>query len=285
MFFSFHNAAVTISKPDTYDKPKRSGHLMVFFRSFRLPALFDESSFNANIQQIPPMRGGEQTQVGRPPYSRQIDWASRYPNEVLLHGKTNRKIIAFTFDDGPDDTWTPQILTVLARFGVKATFFLIGMRVRSYPQIVQRIIRSQHVIGNHTWDHPKLTDLPADQVRKQIQQTEQEILRVAGVRPRFFRPPYGALNPTIIETAISLKNKIILWNIDSLDWSGVSTNTLVNSVLAQIKPGAIVLFHSAFGKEGLSNTVQALPRLIRALRQEGYSIQTLPKLLGISAYK
>ncbi|MFD0868478.1 polysaccharide deacetylase family protein [Paenibacillus residui] len=229
--------------------------------------------------------GGPESAQERPPQPQLIDWSALYPNEVILHGPAVKKI-ALTYDDGPDETWTPQVLDVLRDHKVKAAFFCVGWRIQKYPDSLKRIVREGHVVGNHSWNHPDLSKLPVNEVRNEILRTESEINRLTGRKTALLRPPYGALSDPLIKTAMALKYKIILWNVDSLDWSGLTAEQVATNILSHARPGAIILQHSAIGTGGnLQNTVNALPYTIETLRKQGYSFASLPELLGIPAYK
>lgn len=252
------------------------------------PALYYNDALNRakrELRQLPPHKHGPERVEERHPHTRHIDWASIFRGEVILHGPA-RKEVALTFDDGPDDVWTPRILDVLSRHGVKATFMCVGQRIQRNPQVFQRIVGEGHVVGNHSWDHPNLTKISIEEVRTEVHQTENEMERLAGVRPNFFRPPYGALNADVIREIMSLHYKIILWNVDSLDWAGLTAHQVTANILAHVGPGSIVLQHSAGGAgESLEDTVAALPGIIRTLRQEGYRFRTVSELLRTPAYK
>ncbi|WP_175552241.1 polysaccharide deacetylase family protein [Seinonella peptonophila] len=217
----------------------------------------------------------------RTPQIQQIDWHKRYPSEVILKGPSSVRSVALTFDDGPDQTWTPQIANILGKFKVQATFFVLGSQVKANPSILRHLDQQGHEIGNHTWDHPLLTKISTAEVKRQIQQTDQIIHQVIGKQTRLFRPPYGALSNSIIHTVKQLNHKIILWNVDSLDWKGVSTNTMVQNVLSHTSPGSILLFHSAYGRSGLGNTVAALPQIIQRLRSNNFSFRTVSSLINL----
>jgi peptidoglycan/xylan/chitin deacetylase (PgdA/CDA1 family) len=238
------------------------------------------------IRQLAPLQHGPERAEERPPHTQHVDWASMFPNEVILHGPTNRKVVSLTFDDGPDDVWTPQVLDVLKRFNVKGTFMCVGRRIQQNPEVLRRIIREGHVVGNHTWSHPNLTKIPLNEVRNQIESTSNEIHRLAGVRPVLFRPPYGALNLDVIREIMSLGDKIIYWDVDSLDWAGLTARQVSINILAHVGPGSIILQHSAGGRgESLLDTVRSLPYTIQTLHREGYHFATVPQLLNIKPFR
>jgi peptidoglycan/xylan/chitin deacetylase (PgdA/CDA1 family) len=233
------------------------------------------------VRQFPtgPERPGQ-----RPPYLHLVDLATMFPNDIFRHGPENQRRVALTFDDGPDDVWTPQIQEILDRYNVKATFFCVGMMVRRFPRVVRSLVEQGHVVGNHTWDHPHLPRLQPSQVRDEVRRTQDEIIRAAGVRTRLFRPPYGQLDVDVVHEVIGMDYKIILWNVDSLCWAGLDGPQIATNVLMHMQPGAIVLMHSA-GGVSRAPTVQALPYIIDITLAAGYTFTTIPQLLNISPYE
>src|SRR5205823_14009048 len=127
---------------------------------------------------------------------------------------------------------------------IKATFFLIGENAAEYPQIVQRAVREGHEIGNHSWSHPRLSKLSDDAVRQQLRRTEEAIKSAAGIRPTLMRPPYGELS-TRQKRWINQEfgYRIILWDVDPLDWKNPGSTTVSNRILKETRPGSIILSH------------------------------------------
>ncbi|WML32585.1 polysaccharide deacetylase family protein [Clostridium sp. OS1-26] len=206
----------------------------------------------------------------------------------VFYSSSNRSIkqVALTFDDGPDIYYTPQILEILKKYNVKATFFIVGLRAQAHPEMVRRIVSEGHSIGNHTWDHPNLPKLPTDKVREEVQKTEQLLYSITGFNTAMFRPPYGSANAQVIDEVTSLGYKIIDWSVDTRDWAKTPTPQIMNYVSKEVYPGGIILQHCAGGKsEDLSNTVKALPQIISSLRSQGYSFVMVQDLLDISASK
>lgn len=156
---------------------------------------------------LEPHIGGPERPEEHATHIEHLDWASKYPTEVILHGPLRKEAAAPTFDDGPDDQWTPKVLGVLARFHVKATFFVVGSRCDRFPDMLRRIAREGHTIGNHSWNHPNMAKLSPEDIRAQIQRTDDVIRRVTGATPVLFRPPYGALSDTVVAGAIQAKKK------------------------------------------------------------------------------
>ncbi|SDZ78145.1 polysaccharide deacetylase family sporulation protein PdaB [Thalassobacillus cyri] len=198
--------------------------------------------------------------------------------EMVYMGEDDKKQIALTFDDGPEDTYTPQILKVLREKGVKATFFVMGQRVRENPAQLQKIQREGHAIGNHTWDHPHLSELTKEEMQENIQNTNAVIEEVTGVKTDLFRPPFGEIKEWQLELLNKEGYESIMWTADSKDWMGISAEEIVERVKKDASPGVIVLQHN-YHVKGNFETVEALPQIIDELRAEGYEFVTVPELL------
>jgi peptidoglycan/xylan/chitin deacetylase (PgdA/CDA1 family) len=236
-------------------------------------------------QPAEPHEGGKERPEERPPHVEHVDWSARYPKAIVLRGPM-RKEVALTFDDGPDDEWTTKVLDQLAKVNVKATFFIFGRRAEQFPNVLRRIVREGHIIGNHTYTHPNLTKLKAEEVRSQLERTDAVIRRLTGKTPALFRPPYGALNDTVVQEVIRLKKKIIFWNVDSLDWMQLNAKQVETNILSHVRPGSIILQHAAGGTgENLQGTVDAIPFVVRELHSRGYKFRTVPQLVNIPAYQ
>ncbi|WP_276351491.1 polysaccharide deacetylase family protein [Cohnella caldifontis] len=229
---------------------------------------------------VDPHAGGPERPEERPPHHVRVDWSSKYPNEVILRGP-RRRAVALTFDDGPDDLWTPKVLDALARLKVPGTFFVVGQRCERVPKVLDRISRERHAIGNHSWNHANLSKLRAEAIRSQISRTNATIRRLTGKTPDMLRPPYGAISDAVVNEARSAGMKIILWNVDSLDWMQLNGEQVSANILSNVSPGSVILQHSAGGTgQNLQGTVDALPDVVGSLRERGYRFLTVPELLG-----
>ncbi len=164
--------------------------------------------------------------------------------------------VALTFDDGPNPTYTPQVLDVLRRMHVKATFFMVGNLVERYPSVARQVSAAGMTIGS--LQEKQIVDEIAGCVKA---------LAAVGVQPHFFRPPGGTWNPFVIQAASARGMRTVLWAIDTRDYARPPAGTLVQSILAQARPGSIVLLHDGGGDR--SNTVAALPGIINGLRKMG----------------
>jgi polysaccharide deacetylase family sporulation protein PdaB len=200
-------------------------------------------------------------------------------NEMIYMGDASKKRIALTFDDGPEDTYTPQILEILRQKGVKATFFVVGKMAKEYPEQLKQIHSEGHAIGNHTWDHSHLPELTDQQLNENIESTTAEIEKITGVKPDLFRPPFGEIEDRQAALLNKQGYRSIMWTADTKDWNGASAEEIVSSVKQNASPGVIVLQHN-YHVEGDFETVKALPEIIDELHAQGYEFVTVPTLLG-----
>ncbi len=228
------------------------------------------------------LSGGPEREKRGFPQREIIDLASEYPDVFFRQGSPKEKMVALTFDDGPDDNYTVEILDVLKKHKVPATFFLIGKRCELFPDVVKRMVKEKHVVGNHTWSHPDISKLSEKEIIEEITKADKVIKKIAGYAPRLFRSPYGSLGRKEVELISSKGYKIISWNVDSLDWKGLSAEEVKTNVLENVREGSIILQHSAGGiGEDLSGTVEALDEIIKVLKKDGYKFVTIDKLLDI----
>jgi len=212
---------------------------------------------------------------------------------VIRQAGTSAKKLALTFDDGPDPAWTPQILDILKAKHVPATFFVIGENAEAYPDLVQRMVAEGHDVGNHTFTHPNLADTPGPAVILELNATQRLFQALTGRSMRLFRPPYlGDAEPSDesdlrpVELAQNLGYITIGMHVDPVDWELPGVDTIIKRTLAAVHAknpdirGNIILFHDAGGDR--SETVAALPRVIDALRAQGYRFVPVAELAGMS---
>lgn len=198
---------------------------------------------------------------------------------MLYKGNANKKVIALTFDDGPDHRFTPPVLDVLKKYDVKATFFLLGTRVQKYPDMVKRIDKEGHVIGNHTYWHPELTKTSAQNMAWEIEKNEKEMKGITNNVSNLFRAPYGAMNDDLVKKLGDMDYRGVGWSVDSEDWKSLSSKEIRQNILTHVHPGAVILMHSAgHWSQDLSGTAEALDELIPYLQKQGYEFVTVPEL-------
>lgn len=185
------------------------------------------------------------------------------------------KMVALTFDDGPGP-YTDRILDCLESHGAKATFFVIGRNVSSYPNALKRAHDLGMQIGNHTMNHPRLTRVSTSRIRSEIDQTASAVQSVTGSVPTILRPPYGSYNSTV-KSAGNIP--LILWSIDTLDWKTKNADKTVSAVLSEVKDGSVVLMHDIH-----ASTADAVVRLVPELIKRGYSLVTVSELAEAKGY-
>lgn len=194
-------------------------------------------------------------------------------------GNITAPFIAITFDDGPHATNTPRLLDMLSSRGIKATFFCVGTNVARYPNIVRRIIADGHEMANHTWNHPKLSSLGDSGVRSELDRANAGILNVAGVAPRMYRPPYGAITARQKQFIMSEYGyPTILWSVDPQDWQRPGPAVVTSRILAGTKPGAIILVHDIHPP-----SVDAMPATLDGLLARGYRFVTCSQLIAMGS--
>lgn len=185
-----------------------------------------------------------------------------------------QKCVALTFDDGPGP-YTEELLGILAKNNVKATFFEIGPNVNRYPGVVKKQHNAGHVIGNHTWDHPDMTTLSVNQQANQLNKTNDAIEAITGQRPTLLRPPYGATNSGLQNTLAGLGMSSVLWSVDTRDWADRDSNIVCNRALANTHAGGVIIMHDIH-----PTSVNAVQCIVSGLEAKGYSMVTVPQLFG-----
>jgi peptidoglycan/xylan/chitin deacetylase (PgdA/CDA1 family) len=216
--------------------------------------------------------------------------------KTLVSGPKNEPLVALTFDDGPNPPYTERILDVLARERVHATFFVVGRAVEAYPQTVRRIVREGHALGNHSWDHAHYVGKPALFVQRDLARTDDALARVAHVRPRLMRPPFGQRDFSLMAQAKRDGYTVVMWS-DRLpdDWEQPGDATIASRVVSRVRDGSIIVLHD--GNRGLlcapaklpprtcdrTQEIAATREIIDALHAEGYRFVTIPELLAENA--
>jgi peptidoglycan/xylan/chitin deacetylase (PgdA/CDA1 family) len=192
------------------------------------------------------------------------------------------KQIALTFDDGPNEPYTQQLLELLAKHNVPATFFLIGRYVRQRPDLAQAIAQAGHVIGNHTFNHPLLTFERRARVCQEINQARQAIGEAVGKHSPLFRPPWGGRRPGLFSLVRQLGLEPVMWNVTGYDWNATSVELIVDKVSNRIRGGDVILLHDG-SHHGLgadrSKTVAAVEQLIARTKARGFQFATVPEMI------
>lgn len=187
---------------------------------------------------------------------------------------TQEKKVCLTFDAAWGNEDTQQLIDILARYNIKATFFIVGEWVDKYPESVKALSDAGHSIQNHSDTHPHLTQLSREKVIQELENCNDKIEAITGVRPDLVRVPYGDYNNAVIEAADSINMYTIQWDVDSLDWKDLSADDIRSKVVKKVREGSIVLFHNA-----ALHTPEALPMIIEDLINDGYEFVTVGELI------
>jgi peptidoglycan/xylan/chitin deacetylase (PgdA/CDA1 family) len=196
-------------------------------------------------------------------------------------GPSSEHEVAITFDDGPSPVYTPQILALLKKYNAKATFFVLGRKVEQYPQVIKAMAQDGHEIGNHTFDHPRLTETAKRKCERELERTRLDLeLLGCGNQPHLVRPPYSAYDKQLTTYLTHTKRELVLWSLDSGDWKGLNADTIVHNVLDRVKNGSIIIFHDSDEKDEADRrpTIEALKVILPALQQRGYRMVTVSDL-------
>ena len=194
----------------------------------------------------------------------------------------SRKQVALTFNDGPDQSVTAEILHILDVYNVQANFFFLGSQAAAYPQIVQEAYDNGHLIANHSYDHVTLTHLTDEQIHTQIDESAHEIKAIIGKTPAIFRPPYGEINDKMLRMLSAYGRHTVVWSVDTLDWSVQTADEITGNVRRYVRGGDIILMHSNADQK---KTAEALPKILDYLLGSGYEVVRLDDMLGVDAYE
>ncbi|QGR00329.1 polysaccharide deacetylase family protein [Paenibacillus psychroresistens] len=200
--------------------------------------------------------------------------------DIVWEVPNSEKIIALTFDDGPDPEDTPTILDLLAQYQVKATFFVVGKKVDMYPELAKREVFEGHELANHTYNHLYINKrMTEDSIHKEILKAEQTIINTTGFKPHLFRPPGGFYSENLIHVLQKTGYQMIMWSWhqDSKDWNRPGVDRIVSSVIQKTRNGDIVLLHDYV--EGETQTIEALKQILPQLKAKGYRFVTVSELL------
>ncbi len=201
---------------------------------------------------------------------------------AMLHRvPTTAPVVAFTFDDGPNPVYTPQLLDIFRQVGGKATFFMIGQQIDANPATAAAVHAGGHEIGNHTFTHPRLTQLAPDAARAELVHTDERIQRITGMLVRTFRPPFLDVNDEILILAAELGYWTIgAVNLGTRDWEQPGIDHIVEQTRASVGSGSILVFHDGFGDR--SQSVEAVRILVAELAAQAYGFVTVSELLALA---
>jgi polysaccharide deacetylase family sporulation protein PdaB len=192
---------------------------------------------------------------------------------------TKDKVCAISFDAAWGNEQTDDLLDTLDEYEVKTTFFLVGSWVKKYPESVKKIAEKGHDVGNHSSTHAHMPALSADKMKKEITDCNERVKKLTGKSPTLFRAPYGDYDNNVVNMVKSLDMYCVQWNIDSLDWKDPSVEQIVKNCTDKLVPGSIILLHN-----GAANTPAALPKIIEGIKDKGYKIVPISKLIPKGGY-
>ena len=192
-------------------------------------------------------------------------------NAGTVLGENQCKYVALTYDDGPNPIYTEKLLDILEKEQVKASFFLMGKQVKTYPEVVKKMAEQGHLLGNHTYSHINVCEVSMEQALEEINHTSELIYRASGIRPEYFRPPFGCDRNCLAKQAGMFQ---VFWDVDPKDWEVQNTDNIVNHVLKHVEDDAIILMHDEY-----QTTVDATKILIPRLKKMGYVFVTVDELI------
>lgn len=189
------------------------------------------------------------------------------------------KVVSLTFDAAWGNEDTQDLIDILNKYNATATFFLVGQWVDKYPESVKALADAGNEIMNHSSTHAHFTKLSAEEIRAEINTCSDKIAAITGLRPTLFRCPYGEYDDNVVSTINDMDLHTIQWDVDSLDWKGLSAEEITSRVISRVQPGSIVLFHNA-----AEHTPEALPGILEALLADGYTIIPVSQMLLAGDY-
>lgn len=191
------------------------------------------------------------------------------------------RVVALTFDDGPDKEHTPRVLDLLKREGVTATFFVVGAKAEQNPELIRRIVAEGHTVANHSYHHlPQSTLLSSHRYAEELERCEEVVVRLTGLRMRLYRPPFGVTNPLLARAVKGLGLVTVGWSVRSLDTVSTDADRVVRRIMKRVCGGDVILLH-----DRLENAEEVLEKLLTALQDANFTTTTVDKLFKIDAYE
>ncbi len=199
---------------------------------------------------------------------------------AIHSGDNSTQKIALTFDDGPDPNYTPQVLDILKKYNAKATFFLIGKNIKQYPNLAERIVGEGHTVGNHSFSHSQTIDFKNQNGwLKELEETDLEIMKITGKKPKFFRPPYGVTTPHLAGALKKSGHTTVGWSQRTYDTMSISPLKINEKILKNFKSGDIILLHDSH-----ENIVPLLEQLLPEIERKNLSFATVNELINEEPY-
>jgi peptidoglycan-N-acetylglucosamine deacetylase len=230
---------------------------------------------------------GKSNQLSAVAWERMLEWREQIVNfskghdNVFVNGP-NKKMVALTFDDGPDSAITSKVIDILEEYDVVGNFFFVGNHVKKYPEVVMKAFENGHLILNHSYSHIDLAQIGDEELQSEIEKTDAAIQSIIRKKPAMIRPPYGETDNQVVAITKEAGHTIVLWSIDTLDWSQKEASNIVKNVVDNVRNGDIILMHTTPEQ---SETQKALPIIIEELQSRNFEIVGLDTLLDVEPYK
>ena len=248
-------------KGQRYYKVKNN-EVIIYYKNFTISPQVNENIFiNLNYNEIKDILGFD------------CNLEKNYKNKNIYKIDPNKPTVMFTFDDGPSSTTTPQLLDILKKNKVHATFFQLGSRMEYNREITKRAIDEGHTVGSHSYNHINLKKATPQVISEEVSRTENLYQEITGTNYKYFRVPYGSYNQTVKDI---INHPIILWNEDPRDWESRDTNTIVDMVLNHLHDGSLYVMHDIY-----QSTVDAIDILLPELYSRGYQVLSLEEVESI----
>lgn len=201
--------------------------------------------------------------------------------KALCRAESADRVVALTFDDGPDEDYTPRVLDLLKRYDVRATFFVVGEQARQNPELIHRMVAEGHTVAGHSYYHlPQSTLWSSQRYTEELFRCNDVVARLTGLRMRLYRPPFGVTNPPIARAVKNLGLIPVGWSVRSLDTVTKDTDRVVDRVMRGLRGGDVILLH-----DRLENSEELLEKLLTALQAQNYTTATVDELFKIEAYE
>jgi len=193
---------------------------------------------------------------------------------VIYRVDTDEKLISITFDVVWSDEYTKDLLKILERYRLKATFFVTGKWIENYPELTEEILKQGHEIGNHTYAHANLKDLSEEEIKEEIVKVDNLLKEKFDYKAKLFRPPFGEYNEQVVNTARELGYQTVLWSIETGDWLNPGVDKIIDKVVKRAHKGGIILMHNCYPQG-----IKALPAIIHAIKLKELSIIQVSELI------
>lgn len=267
--------------------------LLIVFAGYRkqdspLPPAFKSSTNSPEIREVVSTDTFKVLEAEIERYRKSSEIMKQHEEEIqrgarynkIVSGNPEIKAVAITFDDGPHPYYTPRLLAILKKYGVKATFFVVGKMAQRYPGLLKAEVADSHCIASHSYTHPNLTRISIEQMKEECRKSREMIKSIVGIDVKYCRPPGGDYDSTVMKISEEEGLTMVLWTDDPGDYASPGTDIIEERTLDCIHNGAIILLH-----DGVRQTLNALPIIIESLRKRGFAFQTIDEMVKMKKSK